>query len=105
RLTTRIHLYPAMDGDMEQAKNLRDTYNSAKFKVAGLKQFIDGVVTGHTAYMLDPYVDNPETRGEPAFSEDQLKEWVLEADKEGFQIRFHAIGDGAVRLGLDLFEE
>lgn len=105
KLTTRIHLYPALDGDIEQAKKMRATYTTEKLKFTGLKQFIDGVVTGHTAYMLDPYVDRPETKGSPAFSEKTIREWVLAADKEGFQIRFHSIGDGAVRLGLDLFEE
>ncbi|RJS62385.1 amidohydrolase [Bacillus sp. PK3_68] len=105
KLTARIHLYPALNGEMERAKTLRDSYQSEKLKFTGLKQFIDGVVTGHTAYMLDPYVDRPDTKGETVFSVEQLTEWVLEADKEGFQIRFHAIGDGAVHIGLDMFEE
>lgn len=105
KLTTRIHLYPALGGDLEEAKVMRDTYTSEKLKFTGLKQFIDGVVTGHTAYMLDPYLDKPETKGSAAFPEETLRDWVLTADKEGFQIRFHTIGDGAVRLGLDLFEE
>lgn len=105
KLTTRIHLYPALSGDIEDAKWMRDTYKSQKLKFTGLKQFIDGVVTGHTAYMLDPYLDRPDTRGSTAFPEETLRNWVLIADREGFQIRFHTIGDGAVRLGLDLFEE
>lgn len=105
KLTTRVHIYPAMNGDIERAKQLRDRYNSEKFRVAGLKQFIDGVVTGHTAYMLDPYADQPDTNGQVAFSPEIIEKWVVEADKEGFQIRFHAIGDGAVRLGLNAFEK
>ncbi|MFC7394050.1 amidohydrolase [Scopulibacillus cellulosilyticus] len=105
RLTARVHIYPAMNGDIDRVKQLRENYNSEKFRVAGLKQFIDGVVTGHTAYMLDPYLDKPETKGQTAFQPETIKKWVIEADKEGFQIRFHAIGDGAVRLGLDVFEE
>ncbi|MCG7334749.1 amidohydrolase [Sporosarcina sp. ACRSM] len=105
KLTTRIHLYPALSGNIEEAKATRDTYRSEKLRFTGLKQFIDGVVTGHTAYMLDPYLDRPETKGGPAFPEETIRNWVLTADREGFQIRFHAIGDGAVRLGLDLFEE
>ncbi len=105
QLTTRIHLYPALNGEIEQAKAMRDTFTSEKLKFTGLKQFIDGVVTGHTAYMLDPYLDRPETQGSPAFPEETIRDWVLAADKEGFQIRFHSIGDGAVRLGLNLFEK
>ncbi|WP_342769266.1 amidohydrolase [Peribacillus asahii] len=104
-LTTRFHVYPPLNGDIETAKKLREQYNSGKLKLAGLKQFIDGVVTGHTAFMLDPYTDKPDSVGEVAYSVEELEKWVLEADKEGFQIRFHSIGDGAVRLGLDLYEK
>ncbi|OZI13575.1 amidohydrolase [Bacillaceae bacterium SAS-127] len=105
RLTARFHLYPPLNGDIEQAKKLREQYCSNKLQLAGLKQFIDGVVTGYTAFMLDPYEQRPETRGETAYRKEQLAQWVEEADKEGFQIRFHSIGDGAVRLGLDLYEQ
>jgi predicted amidohydrolase YtcJ len=104
-LTVRIHLLPALDGDMEEAKRLRDTYRSPMLQFTGLKQFIDGVITGYTAYMLNPYADDPSTNGSTAFPPEQIKQWVVEADREGFQIRFHAIGDGAIRLALDAFEE
>lgn len=105
KLTSRIHLYPPMNGDLKMAKQFKEKYNSGKLKFTGLKQFIDGVVTGYTALMLDPYEDKKDTKGETSFSKEQLQEWVTEADKEGYQIRFHSIGDGAVRLGLDLFEK
>ncbi|MFL0364499.1 amidohydrolase [Pseudobacillus sp. 179-B 2D1 NHS] len=105
RLTTRIHFYPALNGDLNRVKQLRNRFNSDKLRLAGLKQYIDGVITGYTAYMLDPYLDKPETKGHVAFSPEMIKSWVAEADREGFQIRFHAIGDGAVQLGLDAFEE
>lgn len=105
KLTTRIHLYPSMNGDIEWAKQLRESFSSSKLKVAGLKQFIDGVLSSHTAYMLDPYLDKVDTIGEVNFPIEVLQKMVIEADKENFQIRFHAIGDGAVRLGLNLFEE
>ncbi|KMY55741.1 amidohydrolase [Bacillus sp. FJAT-27231] len=104
-LSCRFHLYPPLNGQIEQAKKFRENYSSDKLRTAGLKQFIDGVVTGYTAYMLDPYLDKPETKGETAYTKEQLEKWVIEADKEGFQIRFHTIGDGAVRLGLDLYEK
>lgn len=105
QLTTRIHLYPQLEEDLTRARQLREQFNSDKLQLAGLKEFIDGVVTGHTALMIDPYVDRPETRGEPTKSKEQFQQLVTQADAEGFQIRFHTIGDGAVRFGLDLFEE
>src|SRR5699024_8295662 len=104
-LSLRIYLWPALDGNLEQAKQFRKDYQSDKLRVSGLKQFIDGVITPRTAYMLEPYADDPNTRGETAYSPEQYKKWVTEADKEGFAVRFHAIGDGAIRLALDSFEE
>lgn len=104
-LTARIYLTPALNGDLERAKQLRDTYSSEILQFSGLKQFVDGVVSGHTALMLEPYSDKPETRGSTTFSPELIKKWVFEADREGFRIRLHAIGDAGVRLALDAFEE
>lgn len=104
-LTTRIHLWPALNGDLEHAKHLRNTYQSDKLRVSGLKQFIDGVITARTAYLLEPYADQPDSRGETTFAPETIKNWVVDADQEGFSIRFHAIGDGAIRLALDTYEE
>ncbi|WP_440971200.1 amidohydrolase [Peribacillus frigoritolerans] len=105
KLTTRIHLWPALNGDLGHSKQLRETYQSDKLRVSGLKQFIDGVITARTAYLLEPYADQPETRGETSFLPETIKKWVVAADKESFSIRFHAIGDGAIRLALDAYEE
>ncbi|MFM1651377.1 amidohydrolase [Brevibacillus sp. B_LB10_24] len=105
KLTTRIHFYPPLNGDIKRAKALREEFRSEKLQMSGLKQFVDGVVTGHTAYMLEPYRDKPDSHGEPAFPEEDIKKWVAEADKEGFKVRLHAIGDRAIRLALDSFEE
>ncbi|MGE6716823.1 amidohydrolase [Peribacillus frigoritolerans] len=105
KLTTRIYLWPALNGDLGHSKQLRETYQSDKLRVSGLKQFIDGVITARTAYLLEPYADQPETRGETSFPPETIKKWVVAADKEGFSIRFHAIGDGAIRLALDAYEE
>ncbi|MDM5222393.1 amidohydrolase [Peribacillus sp. NJ11] len=104
-LTTRIHLWPALNGNLEHAKQLRDTYQSDKLRVSGLKQFIDGVITSRSAYLLEPYEDQTETRGETSFPPETIKKWVVDADKEGFSIRFHAIGDGAIRLALDAYRD
>ncbi|RNB83333.1 amidohydrolase [Brevibacillus fluminis] len=105
RLTTRIHFLIGLTGELERARRMRDAYRSEKVRFSGLKQFLDGIVTAHTALLVEPYADRPAYRGEAPFSREQLQNWVNEADREGFRIRFHAVGDGAVRLALDLFEE
>lgn len=105
QLTLRIHLWPELNGDLEEAGRLRDKFRSDKLKMSGLKQFIDGVVSACTAYMLEPYADAPDIRGETSYPPETLHKWVADADREGFPVRFHAIGDGAIRLALDAFEE
>ncbi|MGE7907247.1 amidohydrolase [Peribacillus sp. NPDC094092] len=104
-LTTRFHITPELDGNLEKAQILRNKYESKKLRFSGLKQFLDGTVTGHTAYFLKPYSDQLDICGHPALDPDVLIDRVVKADELGFRIRFHAIGDGAIRLALDAFEE
>ncbi|HEK9101085.1 amidohydrolase [Bacillus pfraonensis] len=104
KLTTRIHFVAPLNGDLKLAKHLNETYNSNMVQFCGFKQFIDGVTTSYTAYLLEPYCTQ-ETSGYTTYPPEIIKKWTVDADKEGFRVRFHAIGDGAVRLALDAFEE
>ncbi|MGO0060665.1 amidohydrolase [Brevibacillus fluminis] len=104
-LTSRVHLFPALDGDLERARSQREMYQSDKLRVSGLKQFIDGVITGRTAWLIGSYADMEGHEGEPAFPVETIMKWVEEADKEGFNVRFHSIGEAAIRLALDAFEQ
>ncbi|UZD46373.1 amidohydrolase [Peribacillus frigoritolerans] len=104
-LTTRFHITPELDGNLDKAQTLRNKYESKKLQFSGLKQFVDGTVTGHTAYFLKPYFDQLDICGHPALDPEVLIDRVVKADELGFRIRFHAIGDAAIRLALDAFEE
>ncbi len=103
-LTVRIHFLTTLNGDLERAKALREKYRSARLQFSGLKQFLDGIVTAHTALLVEPYADKPETCGESTLAPELVTQWVKAADREGFRLRFHAVGDGAVRLALDAYE-
>ncbi|MFD1457352.1 amidohydrolase [Scopulibacillus daqui] len=105
RLTARIQFLSILDGNLERPKYLRETFNSDKLKFSGLKQFLDGVPIAYTAYLVDPYNDRKDSKGDTLIPKDVVKDWVVKADAEGFRIRLHACGDGAVRLGLDCFEK
>ncbi|GIN21574.1 hypothetical protein J1TS3_27080 [Siminovitchia fordii] len=105
KLTVRTFFLSPLNGDLSQARELRKKYHSDVLKFSGLKQFLDGVATTYTALMVEPYSDNPSEKGEAFLPPSLLKQWVTEADREGFRIRLHACGDGAVRLGLDLYEK
>lgn len=69
-----------------------------------VKLFVDGVLEGETAALLDPYEGRPGYRGEPNFDESSLRALVRRFDAEGLQLHLHAIGDAAVRSALDALE-
>jgi predicted amidohydrolase YtcJ len=65
------------------------------------KLFVDGVVEGHTAWLLAPYEDRPGFYGERLWEPGDLNRTAAALDRAGFQLHFHAVGDGAVRNALD----
>ena len=70
-----------------------------------VKMFLDGVIESHTAALLAPYADDPAKTGSLRWTPDHYKKAVAELDKQGIQVFTHAIGDRAVRLALDAYEE
>jgi predicted amidohydrolase YtcJ len=56
----------------------------------------------HTAALLAPYLDRPDgDKGELLIPKTLLDKVVIRLDALGFQIHFHAIGDGAIRASFD----
>jgi predicted amidohydrolase YtcJ len=106
-LGVRMHLYPGLGTkpDTSHADALSGKYKSEKLRVAGLKQFVDGVTYTFTAALLEPYANNPSTKGKTFFSYETILECVLNANKNGYGVRLHCIGDAAIKLALDAFEE
>jgi len=71
------------------------------FQITGAKVFVDGVVEGGTAYLLEPYAHKPDFRGEPLWEQESLNALCSAVDREKRQIHIHAIGDAAIRMSLD----
>ena len=90
---------------LERASTMAGAYQGDKLKSGFVKLFMDGVLDSWTAVMLDDYADRAGWKGEPLFSTEQFKAVAVEADRRGLQIAVHAIGDGAVRMVLDGYEE
>lgn len=106
-LTARLHLYPSLglEPDLSRVKAWRRRYCSDKFRISGLKQYIDGVTSTYTAYLTAPYSDRPDTAGYPDYPAELYRTCVENANTEGFGVRLHAVGDAAVKLALDTFEQ
>jgi predicted amidohydrolase YtcJ len=109
-LTVRFHLAeevrpPALtDQQLKEIKDFSTRYNDDWINAGAAKFFLDGVIETHTAAMIEPYSDQPKTSGDLFWEPDKYKQAVATLDKEGVQILTHAIGDRAVRLALDAYE-
>ena len=79
-------------------------WSGERLKSNFVKIFVDGVIDSGTAFMLEDYADLPGVKGDPLFTAEMMNEACLMADKFGFQIAVHAIGDAGVRRTLDAFE-
>ena len=103
-----LHLHAALLCDPalgpKQALRLaqmRKKFSGRRLSIPAAKFFLDGVVEGHTALLLEPYADRPDYKGEAIWNETVLQETAAELDRRGVQLNFHAVGDGAVRMALD----
>jgi predicted amidohydrolase YtcJ len=89
---------------IEDLLALRQTYQGGLLAPRTVKIFVDGVVEGHTAWLIDSYADRPGFCGERLWSPEELNGMAAALDRAGFQLHLHAVGDGAVRMALDAFE-
>jgi predicted amidohydrolase YtcJ len=90
--------------EWEQVLEARNDYESDRINHDSVKLFLDGVLEGETAALLEPYVGMHGHRGELILTPEQLNEAVVRFDSMGLQVHMHAIGDRAVRAGLDAVE-
>ena len=90
--------------DLAAIEEARTKYTGDWLSGGVVKMMIDGVIESHTAAMLEPYTDDPSTKGKLFWDPEKYKAAVAELDKRGLQLFTHAIGDYAVRTALDAYE-
>lgn len=69
-----------------------------------IKFICDGALSAGTAALIDPYDDDPQSRGLLIWSDDELIDAMVTFDAMGFQIHAHAIGDAAIAQALRAIE-
>jgi predicted amidohydrolase YtcJ len=106
-LTARFYIAYFLDPPELSSKEIqliegaRKTYHDDWLSGGAVKTMLDGVVESHTAAMK--YADTGKTT--PTFwKADKYTQAMQELDKRGFQLFTHAIGDDAVDLALNAFE-
>jgi predicted amidohydrolase YtcJ len=90
--------------DLEAIEQARKKYHDEWIDTNAVKFMLDGVVESHTAAFLEPYSDDPSTKGALFWDPEKCKAAVVELDKRGLQLFTHAIGDYAIRTALDAYE-
>jgi predicted amidohydrolase YtcJ len=110
QLTSRIDIGEPLTGD--SAVLLKYKEIEAKYPKEGnwirfgyLKAFADGSMGSGTALMFEPFSDVPASSGLAMWPYEELEKMVIAADKAGFQIGIHAIGDKANNWALNAFEK
>ena len=109
-LTSRIDIGKSLTGDtlllkkyLELEKQYPREGNWIRFGY--LKAFIDGTIGSGTALMFEPFSDNPKSSGLSMMPYEEFEKMVIIADKLGFQIGVHAIGDKGNNWTLNAFEK
>lgn len=90
--------------DLDAIEQARKTFHDDWISTNAVKFMLDGVVESHTAAFLEPYSDDPSTKGALFWDPEKYKAAVAELDKRGLQLFTHAIGDYAIRTALDGYE-
>jgi predicted amidohydrolase YtcJ len=95
-------------------RRARDGVPGGRLSATTVKFFVDGVIEGGTAHLIDPYepgwgaghVDPGcgHDHGIANWSHHDFVEAAAACDAAGFQLHCHAIGDGAIRRTLDVVE-
>lgn len=80
-------------------------YANDRLEIAAVKLYADGALGSRGAAMLEPYSDDAENRGLPFWTQEELNNFVAKANRMGFQVGIHAIGDMGNRMALDAFEK
>ncbi len=106
-LTVRVTMFPTLQSDLSRPRALMERFTGDVLRCGGVKQFMDGVSSCHTAYLREDYANAafPGDRGRPTIPLDEMRALILNAHKSGISTRVHAIGDQAIHAMLDFHQE
>jgi len=108
-LTTRIYAVPMETDWRDQAKvGIRRAWGSSYLRLGAVKGYADGSLGSRTAYMFEPFTDDPGNRGllsDEMHPPSAMRDRLMQADAAGLQLRVHAIGDQAISMMLDIFAD
>jgi predicted amidohydrolase YtcJ len=72
-----------------------------RLRMVGVKLLLDGALGSRGAWLKAPYSDAPGQKGLPLLTPAQLRNKMVRASMDKFQVAIHAIGDAANAEALD----
>ncbi len=99
------NLHDIGDGWFGLDLGFRTGIGDERLRIGPVKLFSDGSLIGRTAAMCCDYEGEPGNRGLLQQDAEALRAFILRAHAAGWQIATHAIGDHAVDVVLDAYEE
>lgn len=102
-----MRMFTMMEGTVDDLDSLLalGPRSSEKLNVSSVKMYADGALGSRGAKLLNEYDDKHDHSGLLIHSEENLRTIYAKAKEAGFQVCTHGIGDGAVKLILDLYSE
>jgi predicted amidohydrolase YtcJ len=106
----RLVLWPGAElmDDVLAGKTTLPETDPLWVRIGAVKIISDGSIQGYTGYLRDPYHvppgDDPNERGYPRYTKQQLRERVASYRAAGRQVAIHANGDAAIDDTLDALE-
>ncbi|MEC7149665.1 MAG: amidohydrolase, partial [Pseudomonadota bacterium] len=78
--------------------------DDSRLTIRSFKAVMDGALGSRTAWLHQPYTDDPGTSGVQTFDENRLVNIMNRSNAHGWQINTHAIGDKANTVVLDAID-
>lgn len=102
-----IRVYAMLEPTDENFKNFisRGIYQTDRLSVRSIKLFADGALGSRGALLLEPYTDDPLTKGLQIEPTAYYRRICKKALRYGYQVNTHCIGDAANRMILDIYGE
>ncbi len=98
-------IIPANIADRLGSRGLSRVRSRGRFRIGGVKLYLDGSLGARTAALNQPYDDDPSSSGMITLSSRELRRVASRARDSKFQLCIHAIGDKAVGLAVEVLGE
>lgn len=107
-----MSLWPACEKAIDEVIEHSLTKPDAMLQIIGTKVYLDGGMLTGSAYLIEPWgiseaygISDPQYRGVQKITAERLKQLVEKVTAAGLQFTAHSVGDAAVKLLMDTYEE